>query len=107
LYSFQQYTMYTQKVDFCTWSTLPFTHSIYVNFFCISLIFSILLLQVQTAMAMDESLFRGRQIKVNPKRTNRPGISTTNRGGPRGRGRGRVSRGAAMYGGYRPVRRAR
>ncbi|XP_026678804.1 polyadenylate-binding protein 2-B isoform X2 [Diaphorina citri] len=62
---------------------------------------------VQTAMAMDESLFRGRQIKVNPKRTNRPGISTTNRGGPRGRGRGRVSRGAAMYGGYRPVRRAR
>ncbi|KAK9512945.1 hypothetical protein O3M35_001248 [Rhynocoris fuscipes] len=41
---------------------------------------------VQTAMAMDESLFRGRQIKVNPKRTNRPGLSTTNRGF-RGRGR--------------------
>ncbi|KAL1448967.1 hypothetical protein WDU94_000215 [Cyamophila willieti] len=61
---------------------------------------------VQTAMAMDESLFRGRQIKVNPKRTNRPGISSTNRGAPRGRGRGRVAR-AGIYGGYRPMRRAR
>lgn len=61
---------------------------------------------VQTAMAMDESLFRGRQIKVNPKRTNRPGMSMTNRG-PRGRGmRGRVSRGSAYFG-YRPVRRPR
>ncbi|XP_073981997.1 poly(A) binding protein nuclear 1 isoform X1 [Rhodnius prolixus] len=59
---------------------------------------------VQTAMAMDESLFRGRQIKVNPKRTNRPGLSTTNRGF-RGRGRSRYTRGA--YYGYRPVRRAR
>jgi len=44
-----------------------------------------------TSMALDESLFRGRQIKVTPKRTNRPGISSTNRrprgrGGPRGRG---------------------
>ncbi|XP_037085738.1 polyadenylate-binding protein 2-like [Pollicipes pollicipes] len=43
---------------------------------------------VQTAMALDESLFRGRQIKVMPKRTNRPGISTSNRP-PRGRFRGR------------------
>ncbi|KAE8748130.1 hypothetical protein FOCC_FOCC005133 [Frankliniella occidentalis] len=61
---------------------------------------------VQTAMAMDESLFRGRQIKVNPKRTNRPGMSMTNRG-PRGRGmRGRVSRGSAYFG-YRPIRRPR
>lgn len=34
---------------------------------------------VSTAMALDESLFRGRQIKVMPKRTNKPGISTTNR----------------------------
>lgn len=63
---------------------------------------------VVTAMAMDESLFRGRQIKVNPKRTNRPGLSTTNnrgfgRGRPRGRGFGR----GGFYGGYRPVRRAR
>ncbi|CAB0010549.1 unnamed protein product [Nesidiocoris tenuis] len=64
---------------------------------------------VQTAMALDESLFRGRQIKVNPKRTNRPGLSTTNRGGFRGRGgRGaRFPRGAAAYYGYRPARRSR
>ncbi|XP_063239285.1 polyadenylate-binding protein 2 isoform X1 [Bacillus rossius redtenbacheri] len=62
---------------------------------------------VQTAMAMDESLFRGRQIKVMPKRTNRPGLSMTNRP-PRGRGYrgGRGTRGA-FYFGYRPVRRGR
>lgn len=34
---------------------------------------------VQTAMAMDESMFRGRQIKVMLKRTNKPGMSMTNR----------------------------
>ncbi|KAK7591073.1 hypothetical protein V9T40_002686 [Parthenolecanium corni] len=67
---------------------------------------------VQMAMAMDESLFRGRQIKVNPKRTNRPGLSTTNRGGPSFRGRSMRSRGYRggsnyMYGGYRPARRGR
>lgn len=63
---------------------------------------------VQTAMALDDSLFRGRQIKVMPKRTNKPGITTTNRP-PRGRGaarsRGRGSRGGFGYmrrrGGYR------
>lgn len=60
---------------------------------------------VQTAMALDESLFRGRQIKVSPKRTNRPGISSTNRA-PRGRFRGRATR-ANFYYGYRPVRRGR
>merc|ERR1719228_3291848 len=57
---------------------------------------------VQTAMALDESLFRGRQIKVMPKRTNKPGISTTN-GPPRGRGGargGRFSRGRGYGGGY-------
>lgn len=48
---------------------------------------------VQIAVALDESSFKGRIIKVCPKRTNRPGISTTNRipygrGGFRGRGRG-------------------
>lgn len=65
---------------------------------------------IQTAMALDESLFRGRQIKVMTKRTNRPGISSTNRP-PRGRFR-RPSRGAGMYygggggGGYRFPRRA-
>ena len=40
---------------------------------------------VQPAMALDESLFRGRQIKVMPKRTNKPGITSTNRP-PRGHG---------------------
>ncbi|XP_035214173.1 polyadenylate-binding protein 2-like isoform X1 [Stegodyphus dumicola] len=59
---------------------------------------------VSTSTALDESLFRGRQIKVMPKRTNRPGISTTNRP-PRGRFR-RSSRGS-YFGGYRPVRRFR
>uniref|UniRef100_A0A915A1J1 RRM domain-containing protein n=2 Tax=Parascaris univalens TaxID=6257 RepID=A0A915A1J1_PARUN len=42
---------------------------------------------VQTAMVLNETLFHGRQIKVSPKRTNRPGLSTTNRR-PRGRGHG-------------------
>ncbi|GFT53660.1 polyadenylate-binding protein 2 [Nephila pilipes] len=58
---------------------------------------------VSTSTALDESLFRGRQIKVLPKRTNRPGISTTNRP-PRGRFR-RTTR-PAYYGGYRPMRRS-
>ncbi|CAH1127934.1 unnamed protein product [Ceutorhynchus assimilis] len=66
---------------------------------------------VQTAMAMDESLFRGRQIKVMPKRTNRPGISSTNRAprGVRGASTFRGSRGVSrgFYGGYRPMRRPR
>ncbi|CAI9737415.1 polyadenylate-binding protein 2 isoform X2 [Octopus vulgaris] len=48
---------------------------------------------VGTAMALDESLFRARQIKVMAKRTNRPGISTTNRG------RGRSRRGSYFRGG--------
>uniref|UniRef100_T1IHZ0 RRM domain-containing protein n=1 Tax=Strigamia maritima TaxID=126957 RepID=T1IHZ0_STRMM len=54
---------------------------------------------VSVALAMDESLFRGRLIKVSAKRTNRPGIySATNRP-PRGyyrrpyRGRGYEMRG--------------
>ncbi|KAK6642335.1 Polyadenylate-binding protein 2 [Polyplax serrata] len=61
---------------------------------------------VQTAMAMDESLFRGRQIKVNPKRTNKPGMSASNRIPRGGRYRGRASRGYALYG-YRLSRRPR
>lgn len=61
---------------------------------------------VQTAMAMDESLFRGRQIKVMPKRTNRPGMSLTNRP-PRGRGY-RGTRGIrGTYYGFGPIRRQR
>ncbi|KAG8437585.1 hypothetical protein GDO86_008337 [Hymenochirus boettgeri] len=54
---------------------------------------------VDAAVAMDESVFRGRTIKVLPKRTNMPGISTTDRGGFRGRPRG--NRGN-FQGGQRP-----
>ena len=75
---------------------------------------------VQTAMALDDSLFRGRQIKVRnvdsgqmldvtltlylkvmPKRTNKPGITSTNRP-PRGRGfrGGGRARGRGFGGGY-------
>lgn len=50
---------------------------------------------VQTAQALDDSLFKGRQIKVVSKRTNRPGISTTDRV-PRGGMRG----GGAAYAGF-------
>lgn len=58
-----------------------------------------------TAMALDDSLFRGRQIKVLPKRTNKPGISSTNRP-PRGsfRGRGRGYRGRGGFGAMRRPR---
>uniref|UniRef100_A0AC34PXI6 RRM domain-containing protein n=1 Tax=Panagrolaimus sp. JU765 TaxID=591449 RepID=A0AC34PXI6_9BILA len=53
---------------------------------------------MQNALALDESLFLGRQIKVSMKRTNKPGISTTNRP-PKGRGfRGRG------FGGFRGFR---
>lgn len=61
---------------------------------------------VQTAQAMDESLLKGRPIKVMPKRTNTPGLSSTNRP-PRGRGAFRGARGVTrgFFAGYRPVRR--
>ncbi|XP_040185537.1 embryonic polyadenylate-binding protein 2-B-like isoform X1 [Rana temporaria] len=42
----------------------------------------------EAATELDESVFRGRTIKVLPKRTNVPGISTTDRGNFRGRFRG-------------------
>ncbi|XP_052817672.1 polyadenylate-binding protein 2-A-like isoform X2 [Mya arenaria] len=59
---------------------------------------------VATSLALDESLFRGRQIKVFAKRTNRPGITTTNRG----RRGGRRSRGGHYGGGgYMPRGRGR
>lgn len=63
---------------------------------------------VQTAMALDESLFRGRQIKVMLKRTNRPGITSSNRA-PRGTRGGRGVRGARPFAsfGFRPMRRPR
>eukprot|EP00298_Acanthocystis_sp_HF-20_P003994 c14342_g1_i1.p1 GENE.c14342_g1_i1~~c14342_g1_i1.p1 ORF type:complete len:195 (-),score=85.18 c14342_g1_i1:66-608(-) len=47
---------------------------------------------VTKAAELNDSLFKGRQIKVNPKRANVPGY---------GRGRGR---GAFVRGGYRPFR---
>ncbi|KAH9453949.1 hypothetical protein MJO28_006938 [Puccinia striiformis f. sp. tritici] len=50
---------------------------------------------VPQACLLNDSLFRGRQIKVTPKRTNVPGLS---RG--RGRGRGRGGRGFNPY--FRP-----
>ncbi|XP_054164466.1 polyadenylate-binding protein 2-like [Oppia nitens] len=62
---------------------------------------------VETATALDESLFKGRQIRVSAKRTNRPGISSTNRP-PRGRGTRRgayMGRSAPWFG--RPSRRPR
>jgi len=55
---------------------------------------------VQTALALDDSLFKGRQIKVTEKRTNRPGVSTTDRpprGALRGFGRGRFPRGGGAF----------
>ncbi|KAM5138038.1 embryonic polyadenylate-binding protein 2 isoform 2-T2 [Mantella aurantiaca] len=42
----------------------------------------------EAAIELDDSVFRGRSIKVLPKRTNVPGISTTDRGIFRGRSRG-------------------
>ncbi|NWQ82534.1 PABP2 protein, partial [Columbina picui] len=53
---------------------------------------------VKAAVELDESVFRGRVIKVLPKRTNMPGISSTDRGGYRGcfQARGRLS----QHGGY-------
>ncbi|KAM6981336.1 embryonic polyadenylate-binding protein 2 [Aplochiton taeniatus] len=51
---------------------------------------------VPSAVGLDETMFRGRVIKVMPKRTNMPGISSTDRGSHRGgRSRGR---------GFRPPR---
>ncbi|XP_018412840.1 PREDICTED: embryonic polyadenylate-binding protein 2 [Nanorana parkeri] len=60
----------------------------------------------EAAVELDESVFRGRTIKVLPKRTNVPGISTTDRGSFRGRPRaprgnaprGQRSRGRAYRG---------
>lgn len=48
---------------------------------------------------LDGTSFRDRDLKVSPKRTNIPGISSTNRG--RGRGRGGFRGRAMMRGGFR------
>ncbi|NWU75206.1 PABP2 protein, partial [Onychorhynchus coronatus] len=59
---------------------------------------------VKAAVELDESTFRGRIIKVLPKRTNMPGISTTDRGGYRGHYQ---TRWGAYYGGQHPRVRGR
>lgn len=60
---------------------------------------------VETSLALDGSLFRGRQIKVNPKRTNKPYFHFSERPRPRGRGRFR-GRGHYGYPSYTRGRRA-
>ncbi|CAL8581979.1 MAG: hypothetical protein L6R36_007493 [Xanthoria steineri] len=52
---------------------------------------------VAQALVLNESLFRGRNLKVVPKRTNVPGMT---RGGRGGRGAPRGGRGGYMRGGY-------
>ncbi|XP_053257895.1 embryonic polyadenylate-binding protein 2 [Podarcis raffonei] len=58
---------------------------------------------VKAAVELGESTFRGRIIKVLPKRTNMPGISSTDRGGSRGafHGRGALPRRSSFCGGQR------
>ncbi|KAF2480288.1 hypothetical protein BDY17DRAFT_327251 [Neohortaea acidophila] len=57
---------------------------------------------VTQALVLNESVFRGRNIKVVPKRTNLPGMNRGGRGGGRGgggpRGRGGPYGGPASYG---------
>uniref|UniRef100_A0A8C4JG74 PABPN1 like, cytoplasmic n=1 Tax=Dromaius novaehollandiae TaxID=8790 RepID=A0A8C4JG74_DRONO len=64
---------------------------------------------VKAAVELDESMFRGRVIKVLPKRTNMPGISSTDRGGYRGRfyARGGLCQRGSYYGGQRSRVRGR
>ncbi|XP_053126427.1 embryonic polyadenylate-binding protein 2 isoform X1 [Hemicordylus capensis] len=65
---------------------------------------------VKAAVELDESMFRGRVIKVLPKRTNMPGISSTDRGGvSRGsfHGRGGLPRRGSFSGGQRSRPRGR
>ncbi|NWI05917.1 PABP2 protein, partial [Tichodroma muraria] len=61
---------------------------------------------VKAAVELDESVFRGRVIKVLPKRTNMPGISSTDRGGYRGYfpARGGLGRWGGYYGPHPRVR---
>ncbi|TRY62136.1 hypothetical protein TCAL_06250 [Tigriopus californicus] len=64
---------------------------------------------VGTAMVLDDSLFRGRQIKVMPKRTNKPGITNSHRPPRGGRGgfRGGSRGGYRGRGGFGAMRRPR
>ncbi|NXI94078.1 PABP2 protein, partial [Psophia crepitans] len=59
---------------------------------------------VKAAVELDKSVFRGRVIKVLPKRTNVPGISTTDRGVYRGRfqARGGLGQRGGYYRGQHP-----
>ncbi|POY74349.1 hypothetical protein BMF94_2543 [Rhodotorula taiwanensis] len=58
---------------------------------------------VQNAVLLNESMFRGRQLKVTPKRTNVPGFNQRGRG----RGRGGYRGGYQSRGGYSPYARGR
>lgn len=58
---------------------------------------------VQNAVLLDQSMFRGRQLKVTPKRTNVPGFNQRGRG----RGRGGYRGGYQPRGGYSPYARGR
>uniref|UniRef100_A0A7S1TFQ6 RRM domain-containing protein n=1 Tax=Compsopogon caeruleus TaxID=31354 RepID=A0A7S1TFQ6_9RHOD len=58
---------------------------------------------MQNACLLNDSFFKERKIKVEPKRHNVPGMSKTERGGMRGRG-GR-GRGTTHFRGYRPYPR--
>ncbi|KAM7199368.1 hypothetical protein V8F20_005763 [Naviculisporaceae sp. PSN 640] len=65
---------------------------------------------VAQALVLNESVFKGRNIKVVPKRTNIPGMSRgRGRGGFRGGGRGYAGRGGGFHrgGGYRGGYRGR
>ncbi|KAJ1020010.1 hypothetical protein NDA16_004291 [Ustilago loliicola] len=55
---------------------------------------------VANAMVLNESLFRGRLIKVTAKRTNMPGMAFRGRGRGRGRGRPFRARGRGRGRGY-------
>ncbi|PWN45824.1 RNA-binding domain-containing protein [Ceraceosorus guamensis] len=55
---------------------------------------------VANAMVMNESLFRGRLLKVTAKRTNVPGMTARGRGRGRGRARGRPFRARGRGRGY-------
>jgi len=56
---------------------------------------------VAQALVLNESVFRGRNLKVVPKRTNVPGMTRGGRGGRGGPGRGR-GRGRGFDTGYAP-----
>jgi len=63
---------------------------------------------VAQALVLNESVFKGRNIKVTPKRTNIPGMSRgRGRGGFGGRGRGFRGGGFPPRGGYRGGYRGR